>query len=126
MNQIVKLTIFTNQGTLAILDSAKNTAELTFEYLRVFSPQERQKANPQKSEAKTPQVFHKKQVKLLNIEPVGKHGYRFIFDDEFSDIYSNEDLTNLTLHFNEWWAAYTNSLSSINSREESINFKAVT
>lgn len=89
--------------------------ELTFEYLRVFSPQSVNK--------KTPTIeAHKKNVQLMAIEMVGKHGYRLIFDDEHSAIYSAQYLTLLASEYTERWQHYLTQLkASGHSREAMIN-----
>ena len=99
---------------------------MSYEYLRVFSPSEIKKIQSSKTQLTTPQVFHKKNIKLSVIEPLGKHGYRFIFDDNYSDVFSDIDLMTLYQNHTSSWANYTASLTSTNSREESINFKAIT
>jgi DUF971 family protein len=89
--------------------------ELAFEYLRVFSPQSVNKKNPILE-------AHKKNVQLTAIEPVGKHGYRFIFDDEHSAIYSTDYLEVLASEYTERWQHYLTQLkASGHSREAMIN-----
>jgi len=124
--QIHQFTINTRDGNLSIMSTINKPINLSFEYLRVFAPAECKKAQGDKTPHKSPQVFHKKNIKLSAIEPLGKHGYRFIFDDDFSDIFSDDDLFNLHQQHTQLWPLYEASLSSVNSREESINFKPVT
>lgn len=102
---------------LTIAFSRKKTFQLSFEYLRVFSPQT--------IESKTAAVeAHKKQVRLLVIEAVGKHGYRFIFDDNHSAIYSFSYLEALALEQKQRWQQYLAQLkASGHSREAMINIK---
>lgn len=89
--------------------------ELTFEYLRVFSPQSVNKKNPTVE-------AHKKNIQLIAIESVGKHGFRLIFDDEHSAIYSAEYLELLALEYTERWQHYLAQLkASGHSREAMIN-----
>jgi len=129
----IKFTLKTKQQTLEVLLSDATSQSippllLSYEYLRVFSPKELQKVSSNKtSTAKsTPQVFHKKNVLLIAIEPLGKHGHRLIFDDGFDDIFSTNELFELSQNFNDNWSCYLENLSTNNSREESINFKAIT
>lgn len=98
---------------------------MSYEYLRVFSPTEIKKIESTKTTFRTPQVFHKKKVKLIAIEPLGKHGCRFLFDDNYSDVFSEADLISLHQNYSSFWYDYKESLTSTNSREEVINFKAV-
>ena len=99
---------------------------MSYEYLRVFSPTEIKKIQSNKTQSTTPQVFHKKNVKLIAIEPLAKHGYRFLFDDNYNDIFSDTDLMTLSQNHLSSWPAYKATLTTTNNREESINFKAVT
>ncbi len=91
--------------------------ELSFEYLRVFSPQTIQ--------GKTaPIATHKKQVQLMAIEAVGKHGYRFIFDDNHNAIYSFDYLEVLAKEQTQRWQHYLTQLkASGHSREAMFNIK---
>lgn len=128
-----KFTLRVKQQTLEVTLNS-NTSDysssfsLNYEYLRVFSPSELQKMSSNKSASSdsTPHVFNKKNVQLIAIEPLGKHGHRFIFDDGFNDIYSANELLELSQNFNDNWSRYIEHLSSTQSREESINFKAIT
>lgn len=109
----------------AHLDSNKDgnkTMGLSFEYLRVYAPTD-DKDQPTGS---TPKVYHKKQVKLLNIESVGKHGYRLIFDDNHSNIYDADYLHLLCDEYQQRWQHYLQSASTaINNREATIEIKEV-
>lgn len=91
----------------------------TYEFLRVFSP-----VALSKSKNKPPEVYHKKQVKLLLIESVAKHGYRFTFDDGHVDIYSTEYLLMLRDTQAGLWSNYLAATNNIgHSREASIDIK---
>jgi len=100
-------------------DVAIEKIQLNFEYLRISSP-----ANSTKK-LKTSQVTaHKKDVLLTNIESVAKHGYRFIFNDGHSAIYSEDYVQTLVLEYKIRWQNYLNELkTSGHSRETMINFK---
>ena len=89
--------------------------EFSFEFLRVFSPTPATKKQP-------PLVCHKKLVRLMAIEPVGKHGFRFVFDDEHSEIYSVEHLVTLAKQQDSLWQQYLAAIKeSGHSREAMIN-----
>ncbi|SEL58428.1 DUF971 family protein [Colwellia chukchiensis] len=95
---------------------------LSFEYLRVFAPTD----DKGQSSRFPPAVYHKKQVQLLKIESVAKHGYRLLFDDGYSGIYSPDYLLMLATQFQQHWQQYLNSTSNaINSREATIAIKEV-
>ena len=127
MSNIQQFTCNSAAASLAILfdNNAKvNTQaiELSYEYLRVFAPTD-DKGQPT---GLTPKVYHKKQVQLLNIESVGKHGYRFIFDDQHSNIYSVDYLHVLAVEYPQRWQHYLQSTkNAINSREATIEIKEV-
>ena len=121
MNIIKRFVIDKATATLSILDDNaeqdnSKAIKLSFEYLRVFAP------TNDKGQAigSTPKVFHKKQVQLLKIESVAKHGYRFIFDDHHSDIY----LQVLANEYQTRWQNYLQHTSTAaNSREATIEIK---
>tara|TARA_R110002124_G_scaffold63013_1_gene172081 strand:+ start:25044 stop:25430 length:387 start_codon:yes stop_codon:yes gene_type:complete len=127
MNIIKRFVIDKATATLSILDDNaeqdnSKAIKLSFEYLRVFAP------TNDKGQAigSTPKVFHKKQVQLLKIESVAKHGYRFIFDDHHSNIYSDDYLQLLTVEYQQRWQRYQQSTdTAINSREATIEIKEV-
>ncbi len=110
---------------LAINNNAKNLTIdlingkavcLSFEYLRVFTPTI---SSPSKQ---TPLVTHKKMIMLVAIENVGKHGYRLVFDDQHSAIYSAEYLALLIKEYEQRWLHYLTEIqASGHSREAMIN-----
>ncbi len=116
----MKITLFTlnrKQKILTIAFSQGQIFDLSFEYLRVFSPQTKK--------SKTAAIeAHKKQVQLVAIEAVGKHGYRFIFDDNYSAIYSFNYLATLATEQEQRWQQYLAQLkASGHSREAMIDIK---
>lgn len=97
-----------------------STAQLSFEYLRISSPAK----SVNKPNAKHQVISHKKVVRLLAIENVAKHGYRFIFDDDHSAIYSAQYLQTLVVEHDNRWQNYLNQLkASGHSREAMIDIK---
>ncbi len=124
MSNINSFTIHRHAASLSIQfdNQTQDSADLSFEYLRVFAPTD-DKGQPT---GLTPKVYHKKQVQLLNIESVGKHGYRFIFDDGHSNIYSNDYLRILLAEREIRWQHYLKGANSaINSREATIEITEV-
>ena len=97
------------------------SAQLSFEYLRISSDTNSVKKN------KIGQIqvtSHKKNVLLTSIESVAKHGYRLIFDDGHSAIFSEEYLQTLALEYDTRWQNYLRILKeSGHSREAMIDFK---
>jgi len=121
--EIKRFTLNNHQKKLTIAFSDDQSFELSFEYLRVLSPQ--------KSKKNTIEA-HQKQVQLILIENVGKHGFRFIFDDQHaanqqsanqhSAIYSSEYLTLLCQEYEQRWQQYLHELQALGySREAMIN-----
>lgn len=95
---------------------------LSYEFLRVYSPIEQTSV---KGKPKPP-VSHKKQVQILAIEPVAKHGYRFIFDDQHSAIYPALLLNEYAHNKNRLWQEYLDALKLTgHSREAMIDIKQV-
>lgn len=95
---------------------------LSFEFLRVYSPNEQTSV---KGKPKPP-VSHKKDVTLNFIEPVGKHGYRIGFDDGHSAIYPALLLSEFAHNKNRLWQEYLDALKLTgHSREAMIDFKQV-
>ena len=107
--------INTNKKSITINFINGDTACLNFEYLRIATPVKNSSAK------QTNLVTHKKLVLLNAIENVGKHGYRFIFDDQHSAIYTESYLDGLCQRNNELWQQYLNELkASGHSREAMI------
>ncbi len=93
-----------------------NNIDLSFEYLRISTP------NGDNNKGKTVLPTHKKNVQLLAIEIVGKHGYRLRFDDEHSAIYTENYFTKLIAEYQLRWDKYLIELKeSGHSREAMIN-----
>lgn len=100
-------------------DESKLT--LSYEYLRVFAPTESENSI-KKNNNLIPQVFHKKNIRIKTIESVAKHGYRLVFNDGFSDIFTSENFLKLAESFDKNWGLYlvhTNKTSQ--SREQTID-----
>lgn len=101
-------------NNLTITFNKSKVAQLSFEYLRVFPPNT--------DNTKQALVAHKKSIKLSSIENVGKHGYRLIFDDQHSAIYSSDYLELLIKEHDQRWQHYLSELKdSGHSREVTIN-----
>jgi DUF971 family protein len=81
----------------------QTSLSFSYEYLRVFSPTQQQ--------AKTPLIAHQQNVLLTTIESVGRHGYRFIFDDNHIAIFSSKKLFELHHNHTQNWQYYINALA---------------
>lgn len=122
MADITHFTLYPKLNQLKVKFDNEESYSYAYEYLRVFSPSLAAK----KTTGKAPLVTHKKLVKLLRIEAVGKHGYRFIFDDEYADIYHADDLVRLAQQHDSNWSQYLEVLKiSGHNREAMINITEV-
>ena len=132
MSKVIRFVINNTTACLSVLfdksalgsieQDSSNAIDLSFEYLRVFAPTD----DKGQATGLTPKIYHKKQVRLLKIESVGKHGYRFIFDDGHSNIYSSDYLQRLAAEYQQRWHQYLQSASTaINSREATIEITEV-
>lgn len=125
MSKIKRFIVNRATATLSIFDEnaekdSSKAIELSFEYLRVFAPTH----DKGKNAGAVPQVFNKKQVQLLTIESVAQHGYRFIFDDHHSDIYSADYLQLLADEYQQRWQHYLEHTgTAAKSREATIEIK---
>lgn len=97
-----------------VIKTEQESWVLNYEYLRVYSPM--QQASKQKL------IGHKKAVRLIAIEVVGKHGYRFCFDDSHSFITNDKVLIELAQNYQDNWQHYLALLEKNNvSREAKID-----
>ena len=119
--KIIQFTLSNQQQKLTLNFEDNSQLSYHFEYLRVFSPGETKPKNG----SSTPQVFHKKEVRLKNIEPLGRYGHRLIFNDQHSAIFSDNDFERLYKNYENNWQQYCESLTNIHSREASINFTEI-
>jgi len=111
---ITSFNINNTENSLTIKFVNSKVAQLSFEYLRVFTP-----TTGNKQQAL---VSHKKSIKLTTIENIGKHGYRLIFDDQHNAIYSSDYLQLLIKEHDQRWQHYLGELkASGHSREAMIN-----
>jgi DUF971 family protein len=84
--------------------------KLPCEYLRVFSPSAEVRGH---SKEQRKLVAGKKNVSIINIEPVGSYAVKFIFDDGHSTgLYTWETLYELSIHFKQNWQDYLNRMEA--------------
>ena len=82
--------------------------ELPCEYLRVFSPSAEVRGH-KKGQHKL--ITGKKDVSIINIEPVGNYAVKFIFDDgHTTGLYTWEILYDLSANFERNWQEYLKRL----------------
>ena len=83
---------------------------LSAEYLRVYSPSAEVRGyDPGQEVLQT----GKEQVKITKIEPVGNYGVCLFFDDDHdTGIYSFEELYDLCLYQEGYWADYLKRLEA--------------
>ena len=84
--------------------------ELSFEFLRVFSPSAEVRGHGEGQE--TLQVG-KRDVQILGVEPVGNYAIKPVFSDGHdSGLYSWDVLYTLGTHRDELWQAYLDKLAA--------------
>jgi DUF971 family protein len=82
--------------------------QLPCEYLRVFSPSAEVRGHTKEFRKL---VCGKKNVAIINIEPVGSYAVKFIFDDGHSTgLYTWEILHDLSVHYEQNWNDYLRRL----------------
>lgn len=100
----VEIKLHKKSKLLEITFDDGNHYQLTCEYLRVFSPSAEVRGH-----SKEPRklVFFKKNVSIINIEPVGSYAVKLIFDDGHSTgLYTWEILHDLCVNHDSNWAQY--------------------
>jgi DUF971 family protein len=99
-----------DRAVLIVTFDNQETVELTAEYLRVRSPSaEVQGHSP--SERKT--VAGKRNVKILEVHPVGNYAVRLVFDDMHSTgIFSWDYLLDLGRNRDTNWQDYLDELAA--------------
>jgi DUF971 family protein len=106
-----------------IEDPSGSEVKLSFEFLRVCG-HSHELASKKTSNSQV--VSHKKNVLLTAIECVGKHGYRLIFNDGYSAVFSDEHLHLLFIEQLQRWHGYLQALqASGHSREAMIDIKQI-
>jgi DUF971 family protein len=99
-----------DRATLTVALESGETFALSAEFLRVKSPSaEVQGHSP--DERKT--VPGKKQVQILEVQPVGNYAVRLVFDDMHSTgIYSWDYFAELGRNREAYWQAYLDELAA--------------
>ncbi len=105
-----ELRLHKDRKTLSVTFDTNESFDLAAEYLRVRSPSaEVQGHSP--SERKT--VGGKRDVAILEVNPVGNYAVRLVFDDLHSTgIYSWDHLLNLGRNHKAYWQEYLDELSA--------------
>jgi DUF971 family protein len=105
-----ELRLSKNRKTLTVAFDTGERFELSAEYLRVKSPSaEVQGHSPE--ERKT--VPGKREVMILEIEPIGNYAVRLVFDDMHSTgIYSWDYFAELGRNHAQYWQDYLDELAS--------------
>lgn len=84
--------------------------QLPCEYLRVFSPSAEVRGHTKQSRKL---VFGKKNVGIVNVEPVGSYAVKFIFDDgHATGLYTWEILQRLSVNYKDNWQDYLHRLEN--------------
>ncbi|MFZ4535208.1 gamma-butyrobetaine hydroxylase-like domain-containing protein [Propionivibrio sp.] len=84
--------------------------ELTYEFLRVFTPSAEARGHGPGQEKLQ---IGKRDVDIVSIEPVGNYAIKPVFSDGHdSGLYSWDVLHNLCVHRDELWQAYLDKLAA--------------
>jgi len=84
--------------------------QLPCEYLRVFSPSAEVRGHHQNQRK---WLAGKKNVAIINIEPVGSYAVKLIFDDgHTTGLYTWEILYDLCIHYERNWQEYLQQLAA--------------
>jgi len=103
-----ELRLFREEGRLEIEFSDGRTHSLPAEYLRVESPSAEVQGHGPSQKKIVPGC---RQVKIVEVEPVGNYAVRIVFDDKHdTGIYSWSYLSQLGDTYAERWAAYEAAL----------------
>ncbi|RKR04411.1 DUF971 family protein [Kushneria sinocarnis] len=100
------------------IDGRRQSFRLAAELLRVFSPSAEVRGHsPEQAVLQT----GKKDVGLLNIEPVGNYALKLHFDDGHnSGLYSWEYLWEMCQHREQWWQDYLHRLEAAGASREPL------
>jgi DUF971 family protein len=100
-----------DQGrTLAVAFDQGRSFDLSAEYLRVMSPSAEVQGH---SAAERKTVGGKRNVAIMQVEPVGNYAVRLVFDDMHSTgIYSWRYLHELGTEYETKWAEYLSGLQA--------------
>lgn len=102
--QVTALTLRRGARVLAVRFADGRSAELPFEYLRVFSPSAELWGH---GRSEPMLVGGKRQVMIQRVEPVGRYAVRLVFDDGHdTGLYTWEVLDALARNQAENWARY--------------------
>ncbi|MCL2830902.1 MAG: DUF971 domain-containing protein [Betaproteobacteria bacterium] len=112
----VGLEIHQKSRTLEIIYAEDERHELSFEFLRVFTPSAEARGHGPGQEVLQ---VGKKNVGLVNIEAVGTYALRLIFTDGHdSGFYSWDLLYNFCLHRDELWQSYLDRIEATGQSRE--------
>ena len=110
---------------LALIYKDQAPVFLSFEFLRVHSPSAEVRGHGVGQEVLQ---VGKKDVSILNIEPVGNYGIKISFDDKHdSGIFSWDYLYQCTQNQDKMWASYLKKLEDSHQTRipSTISFKAL-
>ena len=96
--------------------------ELTYEFLRVFTPSAEARGHGQGQE--TLQI-DKRNVDIVSLEPVGNYALKPVFSDGHeSGLYSWDILYSLCAHRDELWQAYLDKLEAEGGSRDPVDCPA--
>lgn len=104
-----KITLKKGSKTLFVAFSNGQSIDLSFEYLRVFSPSAEVRGHGQGQEVLQ---WGKANVVITKLEPIGHYGLKLVFDDGHdSGIYTWDYLQSLSKNHSSNWQDYLAELT---------------
>ncbi len=113
------------QSRCLALTYGADTFELSYEFLRVFSPSAEVRGHGVGNEVLQ---YGKQDVGIVRIEPAGNYALKLIFDDGHdSGLYDWKYLRHLCLNHDSLWQEYLQKLEAAGKTRASatINFRSV-
>ncbi len=100
---------FHNKSKVLDIDFEDGKYQMTYEYLRVFSPSAEVRGH---SLGEEKLQVGKRDVTIVDIEPMGEYGLKLTFSDGHdTGIYTWEWLEDIGRHKDELWASYLEDLA---------------
>ena len=104
----IEIKLHQQTKTLELIYPDKKHYQLSYEYLRVYSPSAEVRGHGQSEMQLVP---GKQFVGIQRVEPVGHYAIKIFFDDGHSSgLYSWEVLYELATHAIEYWQSYLQRL----------------
>lgn len=109
----VKFVLHTEPRTLEVVFDNGDRFELSWEYLRVYSPSAEVRSRVKQQQRL---VTNKRSVAITDIKPVGNYAVKLLFDDgHHTGIYDWRYLYDLGCNYDRYWRDYLERLRTSDS-----------